>query len=204
MIAEPVDLPVVYSIGHSNQSLESFIGLLKRHGIDVVVDTRSYPVSRYAPQFNRSALEQCLPRHDIGYRFLGVELGGRPQQPDYYDDQGHVLYSRVAEADFFRKGIALIERGVDRRRIALMCSEENPTDCHRRLLIGRVLAGRGITMVHIRADGRLEPEAEYTVGRGAAPADGHQFSLFGEPEKAAWRSTQSVLRRSPPASSSEH
>jgi hypothetical protein len=85
-----------------------------------------------------------------------------------------------------------------------MCSEENPTDCHRRLLIGRVLAGRGIAMVHIRAGGTLESEAEYTVGRGAAPADGHQFSLFGGPEQAAWRSTQSVLRRSPPPSSSEH
>src|SRR5215207_9632592 len=122
MLADQVATPIVHSIGHSNQPLDRLIGLLERHGIDVLADTRSYPVSKFAPQFHRRSLEQVLPRHDITYRFLGEELGGRPNGEEYYDEEGHVLYSRVAQAQFFLKGIALIERAVDRRRIALMCS----------------------------------------------------------------------------------
>lgn len=193
----------VFSVGHSNQSVEALIALLKQHAIEAVVDTRSYPASKYAPQFNRAALELRLPAESIKYKFRGDELGGRPKDHELYDDDGHVLYSRVAEADFFRVGIERLLRGADRYRLALLCSEEDPAACHRRLLIGRVLATHGVAMTHIRGDGRLEPETEYVPGR-VTPPPARQLGLFGEPEVDEWKSAQSVLPRSPRASSSAH
>jgi hypothetical protein len=196
------DVPEIFSVGHSNQTLEQLIDLLRQHTIQAVVDTRSYPVSKFSSQFNRSVLEQVLPQHAIRYVFRGAELGGRPRGDDFYDDEGHVLYSRVAEADFFLDGIGRLERGIRKYRVALLCSEENPEHCHRRLLIGRVLAGRGIRMTHIRGDGRLESEPQDGYGRHGNGSQ--QLTLFHIDEDSNWRSTRSALPRSPRASSSEH
>lgn len=204
MVVGSPDTKHIFSIGHSNQSLEQFLSLLKRHEIEAVVDTRSYPVSKFAPHFNQPVLQHSLPRHGIRYVFRGAELGGRPQGEEYYDEEGHVVYARVAEADFFLNGIARLERNVAKLRIALMCTEENPAACHRRLLIGRVLARRGISMIHIRGDGHLQPEHEFIVGEQGHNAGGQQLALFAEPEGSEWKSVQSVLRRSPRASSSGH
>ena len=71
--------PAIYSIGHSNHSLEVFLGLLRRHAIGAVADVRSQPYSRYSPQFSRKAIAAALEREGIRYVFLGQELGGRPQ-----------------------------------------------------------------------------------------------------------------------------
>jgi hypothetical protein len=103
---------------------------------------------------------------------------------------------------FFLDGIGRLERGLRKRRVALLCSEENPEHCHRRLLIGRVLAGRGVRMTHVRGDGRLEVEPPHDFGRH----DGgpQQLTLFGIDEDSEWRSTRSVLPRSPRESSSAH
>ncbi|MGE3600555.1 MAG: DUF488 family protein, partial [Dehalococcoidia bacterium] len=194
--------PEIFSVGHSNQTLRQLIGLLKHHAIQAVVDTRSYPVSKFASQFNRSVLEQVVPQHSIRYVFRGAELGGRPRGDEYYDAEGHVIYSRVAQADFFLDGINRLERGICKYRITLLCSEENPEHCHRRLLIGRVLAGRGVSMTHIRGDGRLEVEPPHDFGRRTGGSQ--HLALFRIDEDSEWRSTRSVLQRSPQASSSAH
>jgi uncharacterized protein (DUF488 family) len=204
MVSGPSAVRHIFSIGHSNQSLDQFLNLLKRHEIEAVVDSRSYPASKYAPQFNRPMLEEALPRCSIRYKFRGDELGGRPRDEAYYDAEGYVLYAKVAESDFFLEGIRRLERAVEKYRIALLCSEENPTTCHRRLLIGRVLADRGILMSHIRGDGRLEPEAEFVPGASGSVQPDRQLALFEGAEASEWKSAQSVLRRSPQASSSAH
>ena len=196
--------PHVYTIGHSNQDLDALIRLLKNEHIELLIDVRTYPISRFAPHFNRSNLERALPDRSIHYRFAGKQLGGRPDGEEFYDSEGHVLYSRVAEADFFRDGIEQLERVLPKYRTAIMCSEENPVNCHRRLLIGRVLLERGITLFHIRATGDLQEEAPATrqmlhasVGQAALP-------LFEASRTDAWRSVRSVLRRDPPETSSGH
>jgi hypothetical protein len=185
----------VYTIGHSSQPLNRLILLLEKHDIDAVVDIRSYPFSRYAPQFNQPALAEELPRHGIRYVFRGDELGGRPRDNEYYDDEGHVLYWKVADADFFIRGIARLERGIPKYRIALMCSEENPSDCHRRLLIGRVLRERGITICHIRGDGRVQTEAYSEVGPPRPQGEQGRLPLFEHVGESSWRSVRSVSRR---------
>jgi uncharacterized protein (DUF488 family) len=184
----------VYSIGHSNHSLATFTRLLRQHAVTAVIDVRSSPWSRYASQFNSEGLATALPAEKISYTFLGGELGGRPDGDEFYDGEGHVLYGRLADTDAFKRGLAQVEREAREGRTALMCAEEDPTDCHRRLLVGRVLIERGADVVHIRGDGRLQSDAELEGTSG-------QQSLFpGEEEP--WRSTRSVSRRQRRATSS--
>ena len=87
----------VFTIGHSNHSLEHFIELLRAHEVDEVVDVRSAPYSRYAPHFNRDELEDALEKVGVDYLFMGDELGGRPADRSCYDDTGRVVYDKVAE-----------------------------------------------------------------------------------------------------------
>ena len=146
----------VYTIGHSNHALESFMELLRKHGINEVIDVRSSPYSRYNPHFNYNALEMALEAAGIEYAFLGGELGGRPTDRSCYDADGRVLYDRLAETDLFQDGISYVTRHADEYRTALMCSEKDPLDCHRALLIAGTLADRGVAVEHILADGELE------------------------------------------------
>ena len=156
MIAGPA---VVLTIGHSTHALESFVALLRRHGVTAVADVRSLPHSRFNPQFNRKRLDSALDARGIAYVFLGNALGGRPDDPTCYED-GRVRYDRLARTPLYREGIDRIVRGARDERIALMCAEREPLDCHRTLLVGRSLVERGVAVAHILADGALEPHDE--------------------------------------------
>ena len=146
----------VFTVGHSNHSPEAFLMLLVRHGIDEVVDVRSAPYSRYAPQFNHDNLEEKLETVGLGYTFLGRELGGRPADRSCYDADGRVRYDLLAGTDSFDDGIRQIMRRADDCCLALMCTEKEPLECHRTLLVARALVERGVTVEHILASGRPE------------------------------------------------
>ena len=120
---------------------------------------RSAPYSRFNPHFNRKALDAALREHAIAYVFMGRALGGRPDDPSCYED-GRVRYDRLAQTPLFREGLERVIEDAGRERIALMCAEKEPLDCHRTLLVGRSLAERGLAVAHILADGSLEPHDE--------------------------------------------
>src|ERR1035438_3939450 len=147
-----------FTIGHSNHEFACWLALLRQHGVEVVVDARSSPYSKYVPQFDKELMQRSLEEAGIRYLFFGAELGGRPANPAYYDAKGHVLYSRLRNDAHFRAAIARLESGMERFRVALVCGEEDPAHRHRRLLMGRVLCEPGHTMLHIRGDGRLESD----------------------------------------------
>lgn len=170
----------LYSIGHSNHPIDRFLRLLEQHCIDALVDVRSMPYSRFSPHFGIHALRKVIAEAGRAYLFLGKELGGRPEGNEYYDDEGHVLYGRRAEAPEFCAGLDQLAAEAGSRRVAMMCSEENPEGCHRRLLVARALAPRGIMVEHIRGDGRLQPDAELS------PLGNAQGDLFGPTRP--WRS----------------
>ncbi|HEY8506615.1 MAG TPA: DUF488 domain-containing protein, partial [Gemmataceae bacterium] len=160
---EPTDQqtrPALFTVGHSNHSLDQFLDLLKRAEVQVLVDVRSYPYSRYVPHFNREEIETAVKRAGLRYLFLGRELGGRPDQEEYYDDEGRALYYRIARSPDFLGGIERLEAGIRRFRVAVMCSEENPAVCHRHLLVGRVMRERGAEVRHIRGDGSLQDDSD--------------------------------------------
>jgi uncharacterized protein (DUF488 family) len=184
----------VFTIGHSNHSTERFFGLLKKYGIEAVVDTRSHPYSRHAPRFNASSLEAALSKEGFEYLFLGEELGGRPRGGEYYDDIGRVDYALVGCSRPFLDGISRLEKEIRARTVVLLCSEENPARCHRRLLVGRALEELGFTLRHIRGDGSIQIEGETNSG---------QPVLFPESEASPRKSIRSASRKRRHPSSSE-
>ena len=146
----------VLTIGHSTHALDAFIALLQRHHVTAVADVRSAPYSRFNPQFNREPFAKALEAEGIRYVPLGNELGGRSDDPACYED-GRIRYDRVAATESFRSGLARVVQGAAKYRIALMCAEKEPLDCHRTLLVARALDARGVDVAHIHADGALEP-----------------------------------------------
>lgn len=184
----------LFTIGHSNHPFDALRALLLRHGIEGVADVRSSPYSQYAPQSNRETLRDSLQDVGIEYRFVGDALGGRPAGDGFYDDLGRVLYDRIAASAGFQDGIDRLIHWAERRRVALLCSEEDPTDCHRRRLIARVLRDRGVAVVHLRGDGRAETEEEVAREEERRKTGG-QRTLFELEEADSWRSTRSVSRR---------
>ncbi len=182
----------VFTIGHSSHTIDRFLALLKQFAVEVLVDTRSLPRSSFAPQFDLQPFREAVKRAGLRYLNLGRQLGGRPEGPEFYDATGHVLYWKVAQSPAFQEGIARLESGMRRFAIALLCAEEDPARCHRRLLVGRVLAERGVSVEHIRGDGRLQSEAELSAADGVrAP----QMSLFEEARSPEWKSIPSVSQR---------
>lgn len=136
----------LFSIGHSNHSVEYFIGLLQRHGITALADVRSTPYSRRHPQFRREALAESLKDAGIAYVFLGEELGGKRTE-------GLI---EAARSPAFRSGIERLREGAQRYRVAFMCAEREPTDCHRTMLVARHLRAPDVVIRHILANGALE------------------------------------------------
>jgi len=145
----------IFSIGHSNHSIDKFLSLLEGSKINMVVDVRSAPFSRMFPQFNQDTLKKSLGENSIGYLFLGDQIGGRSNDPEDYLD-GRVLYNALAQKEAFKTGIERLKEGSAKYRIALMCSEKEPLDCHRTLLVSQALASRDIPVGHIHADGTVE------------------------------------------------
>jgi uncharacterized protein (DUF488 family) len=145
----------VFTIGHSTHSADAFLALLRMHNVDAVADVRSSPFSRFNPQFNRQSLEQFLKTNGIRYVFLGRELGARSEDPACYEN-GRVQYARLAQTPSFQNGLERVVNGARSYRIALMCAEREPLECHRTLLVAKALAERGHPVIHIHGDGHLE------------------------------------------------
>jgi uncharacterized protein (DUF488 family) len=145
----------VFTIGHSTHSFEAFVALLKQHGVTAIADVRSAPFSQFNPQFNKDTLARGLKVSGIKYVFLGRELGARSEDRSCYEN-GRVQYGRLARTELFKQGIERVMRGAEEHRIALMCAEKEPLDCHRTLLVARALNERGVEVAHILGDGRLE------------------------------------------------
>lgn len=150
--------PDVLTIGHSNHLIPAFLDLLVGHGVTAVADVRSAPYSRFSSHFNRQALSESLLSCGIRYVFLGRELGGRSDDPTCYEC-GRIQYDRLARKDQFKTGLQRVVQGAADFRIALMCAEKEPLDCHRTLLVAQELDRRGVAINHILADGSLEAHA---------------------------------------------
>ncbi len=178
----------LFTIGHSNQPLEKFIQLLEDNGIMTLVDVRTAPYSRYSPQFNKENLEVALVERDIQYAFAGKYLGGRPTDPNCYksrrlpDDNADYLhevdYPEVMKREWFVKGIERLLELADEQTTAILCSEENPAQCHRHHLIAKYLLANHpeVKVKHIRGDGTVYGAA--SIAETVDAPDTEQLSLF--------------------------
>ena len=140
---------MLYTIGHSNMIHESFIEILKSFKIEILVDVRSSPYSKFVSHFNREDIKRILIKKDIRYIFLGDYIGGKPRDKKYYQN-GSVNYELIAMSDRYSKGINRILELNNKCNIVLMCSEEDPYNCHRHNLITQTLVKNGLKVIHIR------------------------------------------------------
>ncbi|MBL7983185.1 MAG: DUF488 domain-containing protein [Flavobacteriales bacterium] len=149
----------LYSIGHGTRPLEVFLGLLKEHGIEYLIDVRTRPYSRFNPQYNRKALEQSLGAVGIRYVFMGDTLGGRPEDSTCYTSDGRADYAVMRTKDFFLAGMErLMKAHGTGCAVVMMCSESKPSECHRTRLIGQALAQADVPVMHIDDMGALKPQ----------------------------------------------
>ena len=179
----------LFTIGHSNQSMEEFIRLLDDNSISLLVDVRTAPYSRYNPQFNKEQIEHALRLHDIEYAYAGKYLGGRPSDPSCYksrtlpaegaDYLHEVDYPEVMKRPWFVQGINRLLELAEEHTTAIMCSEGNPEQCHRHHLIAAYLMAEHpeVEVQHIRGDGTVFNAGMIAVLADAIPAE--QLRLFG-------------------------
>jgi uncharacterized protein (DUF488 family) len=161
----------LFSIGHSNASIEKFLALLKQREIGLLADVRSQPYSRYNPHFGREALKQAVMAEGINYAFLGDRIGGKPADKSLLLPNGKVDYEKLASASFFQEGIDQLLELAENHNVSFMCAEADYKHCHRYWLITRTLAGRGIEVQHILHTGEI-------VSSTAAEFESQQPSLF--------------------------
>ena len=138
------------TIGHGTTEIQLFIRTLIRYKVNCIVDVRSTPYSRRSPQYNREVFMQQLAKHNISYKWMGNELGGRPNNDTVFDEKGIVDYEKLVKTKLFSDGIKVLEEMCLTHNIAIMCSEENPMTCHRFLAVSRELARKEFILVHIK------------------------------------------------------
>ena len=181
-------MSTVFTIGHSNQPAAEFVALLMKQRIERLVDVRSNPHSRYH-HFNRESLEVRLSGLAIDYLHLGDQLGEHPDPDEFYVG-GRVAYERVAALSGFRRGISRVADESEQCRLVLMCTEEDPAECHRHPLLARMLVERGIEVLHLRRDGSVQ------YARTMADQIDPQLPLFElVGEDLTWRSPKRIRRR---------
>ena len=147
-----IDGQRLYTIGHSNLLLNDFISLIQKYEINCIVDVRSVPASKYAPQFNQNELKWLLKQHGVQYLHFGKEFGAR--RTDCLDDEGQVNFECAIKTQAFLHGVERIRHGLQMGyHIALMCSEANPIECHRFSLVSRFFHEHGVDVQHILKDG---------------------------------------------------
>jgi uncharacterized protein (DUF488 family) len=145
----------IFTVGHSNHTADAFVGLLRLHRINAIADVRSSPYSRFAPQFNKEAIAPLLADNRVVYVFLGNYLGARPNDPDCYRN-GAIDFTQLSQMDYFQEGLARVRKGSLQFNLALMCTEKDPIQCHRTILVCRHLRGKDTIIKHILEDGELE------------------------------------------------
>jgi uncharacterized protein (DUF488 family) len=142
----------VWTVGHSTRSGEEFAQILLTHGIQVLVDVRSFPGSRRYPQFNRATLAESLRQVGIEYKHE-PRLGGRrtPRKDSHntaWKNASFRAYADHMESEEFRKGVEDLLELASNARVAVMCAEALWWRCHRSL-ISDYLKAEGHTVIHI-------------------------------------------------------
>jgi uncharacterized protein (DUF488 family) len=177
---------MIYSIGHANRDFDDFIKLLKSYEIEYLIDVRSSPYSKMFPVYNREPFSNLLKQNGFTYVYLGDALGGLPRDPSCYieyqdkhhEDARKIDYSKIEKKTFFINGLERLKQATSKGlKVAVMCSELNPEECHRSKLIGVTLQKEGIIMQHINKNGELvdQNEVNLLINKGKNP-----INLFGE------------------------
>ncbi len=156
-----MEKPGIYTIGHSNHSIDYFLELLNAFSINCLIDVRSVAASSYNPQYNKEPLSAFLKNNGITYLHFAEEFGARHSDVDFLDDEGKVDFEKIRKSWLFKNGVERVwllhDKGLT---IALMCSEGEPFDCHRFSMISIALKMEGFKVTHILKDKTLKSNEE--------------------------------------------
>lgn len=156
-----MEIPKIYTIGHSTHNLEYFLELLNEYNINCIVDVRSNPASSYNPQYNQEPFKNFLKKNNIVYLHFAEEFGARQNDPELLDDEGILDFELVRKSWLFNKGLERVWQGIEKEySIAIMCSESNPLDCHRFSMISIGLKNDGFDVQHILKDKNIKSQSE--------------------------------------------
>lgn len=173
-----ITMQTIYTIGHSNHPPEAFTQLLEMVKVEFLVDIRSNPNSSWTSFANKQNIKEILCASGIKYVYMGDTLGGHPSDPDCYDSQtGKVNYRTIQRKETFKRSISRLIDGSKKHRICLMCAEESPAYCHRSLLVGDALSQKGVQVLHIRSDERIQTDEELRKERAGVAASQHMLPL---------------------------
>jgi uncharacterized protein (DUF488 family) len=154
----------IFTIGHSNYSIDSFIDRLSFYSINCIVDIRGTPYSKYNIQFNKEILKKTLTDKGYLYIYMGTEFAAQRNNKDLYTKQGYADFEKVAEDKDFLRGIERLKDGLKKGyRIALMGARQEPINCHRCILLGRFLIEAGFNVRHILDDYTLGSQEEMEI-----------------------------------------
>jgi uncharacterized protein (DUF488 family) len=165
-------MATVLTIGYSQDGFEPFEERLALHGVQVLVDVRSAPYSKYQTDFRYGVIEALCLQAGLDYLFLGDKLGGKPTDPELLTE-GRPDYEKIAADTGFHEGLQQVVALSAEKTVCLMCGCERPMRCHRGKLIAPQLMGLGVDVRHIDRAGR-----SLTHDEAVNEESGGQMSLF--------------------------
>ena len=150
----------LFTIGHSTHSFDYFVNLLISRDINYLIDVRSTPYSRYVTAFNREVLKESLLHKNITYAYMGVSFGARQTNDSFFTD-GYVDFEKVILSTGFVKSMDNVLDGLEQgNNIVFMCTEKDPIDCHRAIMVARGFSLQGVDVFHILANGELQTQKD--------------------------------------------
>lgn len=152
---------ILFSIGHSQHELSFFLQLLQNNDVNYVLDVRSTPYSQFASSYNRENIKSFLINHGITYAYMGEYFGARPQDEKLYQPNGYLNFEEVAKSEKFKRAFESVEKGVAQgNRIAFMCTEKDPIECHRSILVTRAFFEAGYNIQHIMQNNSIQSQSD--------------------------------------------
>jgi len=140
----------LYTIGYSGYNVSDFVDVLKRNGVNALIDVRSNPFSTHFPIYNKEILEHTLKASNIHYRNYASEFGAQQSERCFYSPQGYLDFENFTMSDKYIHGYRRIEDGLMKEyTFALMCSEKDPIDCHRSIMISKTFSDNGYSVLHL-------------------------------------------------------
>lgn len=168
----------VFTIGHSDHPPDALVKLLAQAGIAVLVDARTHPSSRWVSHANPHDLKRILEQAGIRYLYMGDTLGGRPGGPEQDDGEPNkARYEAIRASKPFQQGLERLLQGLTGHRVCIMCAEEDPSSCHRNLLVGEALRQRGVQLLHIRGTGEIQTEEALRKEKAGVPPNQLELPL---------------------------
>jgi len=174
----------IFTIGYSGFKIDDFINILKLHNINIVVDVRSNPNSKFYPEYNRPSIEKILEINRIFYRNFHEEFGARQLDSSFFAEGGYLEFDKFVKSKQFISGVNKVEKGISAGyTFVLLCAEKNPAVCHRTIMVAREFSKLGYQIIHLMPEGQNITQSEIEENLlDNYYSNSQQISLFSRDE----------------------